>query len=125
MRRALAVCLCALAACSDATAPVAASVIIQSVIPQADPRALRITVRNTGGDGQFRVTQRDLTGTARCQSGGSLINAGVSTTATYPCAATIEYVTIEVQDGANPSWRRSACYALDQARQGVCATLRE
>jgi hypothetical protein len=125
MRRVFAVCLCVLAACSDPTAPAAASVVIQSVLPQVDPRALRVTVRNTGGDGQFRVTQRDLTGTARCQSGGSLINAGVSTTATYPCAATIEYVTVEVQDGANPSWRRSACYALDQARQGVCATLRE
>jgi hypothetical protein len=115
-----------LAACGgEPTAPSPAFVVLQSVVPQVDPRAVRVTVRNTGGDGQFRVTQRDGTGTARCQSGGTLINGGVSTTATFPCAAVIEYVTVEVQDGANPAWRRSACYAMDQARQAVCATLRE
>lgn len=126
MRPICAGALLLLAACGgEPTAPSPAFVTIQAVVPLTDPRAVRVTVRNTGGDGQFRVTQRDLTGTARCQSGGTLLNAGVSSTATYPCAAIIEYVTVEVQDGANPSWRRSACYAMDQARQPVCATLRE
>jgi hypothetical protein len=125
MRRLIVSACVLLAACGgdSPTAPAPIAVLIRSVTPQLEPRGVVVAVENTGGNGSFRVTLRDVNGVQRCQSGGALINAGVRTTGTYPCAVTVAYVTVEVQDGAAPAWRRSACAAVDASQQGNCAAL--